>query len=227
MQSEALMFRQKLNQSLVAKGLPTLSGNIYCIGRNFAAHATELGNEVPDEPVIFLKSPAALRDFSKGPLAFSDESFHHEIELVLLLNPDANWQSKTGWTQAVAAMTLGLDLTRRGVQKDLKAKGLPWARAKSFAGAALLGPFVTKQEDWQNQRIDLSLRVNGELRQQGDTSQLLFDFRRVLDELQRLAPIEPGDLVFTGTPPGVASLGKGDQILAVSERLGLRIDGEL
>ena len=186
------------------------AGTVYCIGRNYAAHAAELGNAVPSEPVVFLKAAAAIRGLEGGPLAFPTESFHHEVELVLLLGTEVPLGGDPGWG-VVRAVALGLDLTRRGVQSVCKQQGLPWTTAKSFAGSAVLGPFVDVAELGDPASIRFSLEVNGELRQQGDPALMLFPVPALLSHLARLAPLYPGDLVFTGTPEGVGPLRAGDR----------------
>ena len=196
-------------------------GTVYCIGRNYAAHAAELGNEVPSEPVVFLKAAAAVRGLHAGPVAFPDESFHHEIEIVLLIGDEVPHGADPGWA-AVRAVALGLDLTRRGVQAVCKQKGLPWTTAKSFAGSAVVGPFVPVAELGDPASLRFSLAVGEELRQQGEIGRMLFSVPAVLAYLASLAPLYPGDLVFTGTPEGVGPLRVGDEFRAVLEAQGGR-----
>jgi acylpyruvate hydrolase len=214
--------RNAINADLQSLKLPSLSGNIYAIGRNYADHAKELNNPVPKQPVVFLKAPSSLRLAAEGPLAFANEEFHHELELVFLCDPqaDLSWDSLVG-------VSLGLDLTRRGVQSELKAKGLPWTLAKSFAGAAVLGPWQRLEADWWQEPIDLSLEVNGELRQHGDHSQMIFSLPQILSFLNQQQPIEPGDLIFSGTPAGVGPLRKGDRFRMISRRLQIDCHGQL
>ncbi len=185
-------------------------GTIYCIGRNYAAHAAELGNEVPEEPVVFLKAAGALRGLEGGAVAFPSETFHHETELVVLLGQDVPLGGDPGWS-AVAAVAVGLDLTRRQVQAVCKEKRLPWTPSKSFAGSATVGPFVARSELVDPGALGFSLEVEGELRQQGDAARMLFDVPTLLRHLASLAPLYAGDLVFTGTPEGVGPLRVGDR----------------
>jgi 2-keto-4-pentenoate hydratase/2-oxohepta-3-ene-1,7-dioic acid hydratase in catechol pathway len=204
---------------------PQLSGNIYCIGRNYADHARELGNEIPAEPVVFLKAPSSLRRLAEGPIAFPDETYHHELELVLLVGRYLSKQADIG-EDAVAAVTLGLDLTRRGVQDQLKKKSLPWTIAKSFAGAGILAPFVSAQ-GVDLTKIDLQLEVNGEVKQVGHTRDMMFPCYTILHYLVTLQNLYPGDLVFTGTPSGVGPLRRGDQLRVFSDALQLNANGRL
>ena len=185
-------------------------GTVYCIGRNVFAHALELGNAPPSEPLIFLKSRAAVRPLEHGPLAFPEETFHHEAEVVLVLGEPVQHGATVGW-EVVEGVALGLDLTRRDVQNELKQQGLPWTTAKSFVGSAPVGPVVPLERFADPGAIRFSLTVNDTLRQQGDLSQLTFDIPTLLTTLAALHPLEPGDLVFTGTPAGVGPIRRGDR----------------
>ena len=197
------------------KALPDVR-NVWCIGRNYAEHARELGNEVPsEEPVIFLKATSALRPLAEGPLAFADEEFHHEIELVLLVTEHVMMGALSGReaVSCIGAIGLGLDLTRRGKQNELKKAGLPWTAAKSFAGSALLSPLTPLDGSFDVADISFSLAVNGEVRQRGHVNQMIFDVDAQLQYLNSFVPLLPGDLLFTGTPGGVGPLRKGDSLL--------------
>ncbi len=194
-----------------ADGARVPVGTVYNIGRNYAQHAAELGNEVPEEPVVFLKARTAVRGLDGGPLAFADESFHHEVELVLLIGASVPLGGDPGWG-AVEGVALGLDLTRREVQGRCKAKGLPWTTAKSFAGSAVVGPVLPLAALGGVAPVRFSLDVNGERRQTGDTAQMVFPVPVLLRYLASLAPLEPGDLVFTGTPAGVGPVRRGDAL---------------
>ena len=204
---------------------PDLSGNIYCIGRNYADHAKELGNSIPTEPVIFLKAPSALRDLKQGPLAFPTETFHHELELCLLIGQNINSAAEIDHN-TVIALSLALDLTRRSVQEQLKKQSLPWTLAKSFAGSAILSAFVAAR-GIDLTEIDLQLEVNGEIKQQGHTSDMIFPCRSILGYLCLQQPLQIGDLIFTGTPAGVGPLRQGDRLKVSSKILSLSEEGIL
>lgn len=185
-------------------------GTVYGIGRNYAAHARELGNAVPvGEPVVFLKARTSVRGLAPAPMAF-DEAFHHEVELVLRIGVEVPLGSAGAWDQ-VDGIALGLDLTRREVQQQCKTAGLPWVPAKSFAGSAVLGPFVPRGAVGDPASLAFSLDVNGERRQDGVITDMVFPVPAVLGYLASLAPLEPGDLVFTGTPEGVGPIRRGDR----------------
>ena len=215
----------QLNAALIRPPFPKLSGNIYCIGRNYGEHVKELSNEIPKEPVVFLKAPSSLRPMHSDALACSTESFHHEIEIVLLIKEHKAMGEKSDLSM-IGAITLGLDLTRREVQESLKKQGLPWTLSKSFAGAGVLHPFQSCPKD-MTANIEFSLRINGELRQVGHSQDMLFDFRRILNFLLKYQDLHPGDMIYTGTPAGVASFKKGDSFHFYSETLGIDAQGIL
>ena len=185
-------------------------GNIYCIGRNYEEHAKELKNPVPvGEPVVFLKTSSSLRPLSGGPLAFPEDTFHHEAELVLRIGQQIPMGHKVGW-EVVDAISLGLDMTRREVQTGLKAKGLPWTTAKSFAGSAAVAPFIRMSDIGKQTEFEFSFYIANELKQSGDTRQMIFNVPAILTWLASFNVLLPGDLVFTGTPAGVGPMRKGD-----------------
>lgn len=188
---------------------PVAVGTVYCIGRNYAAHAAELGNAVPSEPVVFLKAAASVRGLQPAPLAFPEERPHHEVELVLRLGAPVGLGETAGW-EVVDAVTLGLDLTRRPVQARCKEAGHPWTAAKSFAGSAVLGPFLRREALGDPAALRFSLWVQGALKQEGDPGLMLFDVPAILAHLASLNPLRSGDLVFTGTPRGVGPIAVGD-----------------
>lgn len=199
---------------------------IYCIGRNYAAHAKELGNEVQGEPVVFLKAENTKRGLESSPLAFATETFHHEVELVLRIGRQVSLGQKASWND-VDSMTLGLDLTRRGAQDELKKKGLPWTLAKSFKGSAIVGPWVERKKFPDLNHIQFSLSVNGVVRQKGDTSLMLFPVPHLLTFLASFNELQIGDLVFTGTPEGVGPIKVGDAFDLTFENLGVAFSGIL
>lgn len=213
-----------------AAGKPNQVGafgaNIYCIGRNYAEHAAELGNQVPEEPVVFIKATSSLRPLSAGPLAFADETFHHEAELVLKIGTAVPLNAEADWS-VVDSVALGIDLTRREVQNRLKAKGLPWTIAKSFAGSAIVGDFVARERFSNLDTIHFAFDVNGERRQTGDSSLMIFKVPVLLEYLATLSPLIPGDLVFTGTPAGVGPLRKGDRLKLSFLDVGVTMAGVL
>jgi 2-keto-4-pentenoate hydratase/2-oxohepta-3-ene-1,7-dioic acid hydratase in catechol pathway len=200
---------------------------VYCIGRNYADHAKELNNPVPKgEPIVFLKSPSSLRPCASGPLAFADETFHHEAEIVARIGRPVALGARGSWDD-VDALALGLDLTRREVQSRLKEKGLPWTASKSFAGSAVLGAFLPLSSFADRDAIAFTLHVNGELRQTGNSRDMLFPVEELITHLARFCPLQPGDLIYTGTPAGVGPLRKGDRFELAFTGVGSAFAGTL
>jgi 2-keto-4-pentenoate hydratase/2-oxohepta-3-ene-1,7-dioic acid hydratase in catechol pathway len=186
---------------------------IICIGRNYAEHAKEMKNEVPTEPVFFMKPDTALLKDNE-PFYFPDftKDLHHEIEVVLKISKVGKHIAEAFAHKYYEELSLGIDFTARDLQAQCKAKGLPWEKAKSFDGSAPIGKFVKKSElgDLQNLQFDLS--INNELRQKGNTSDLLFSFDRVIAYVSQFVTLKVGDLIFTGTPEGVGPVAIGDKL---------------
>lgn len=195
--------------------MSTRPSKIVCVGRSYADHAKELGNAIPDRPVLFIKPPSALGDLDAGIEWNRDlGSCHYECELSLRI--DRTMKNETDPAkalEAVGAVTLGLDLTLRDLQDDLKKKGQPWERAKAYDGACLLSDWVSVEDvvnDWKD--VHYTLHVNDALRQKGDTALLIFDVGTLLADISQVFTLEEGDVVMTGTPAGVAALHSGEQL---------------
>lgn len=187
---------------------------IFCIGRNYAAHAAELGNEKPVEPVVFMKPATAIVPSGRDiHLPRYRGSVHQEAELVLLV-------ARNGANSAadIAAVALGLDLTLREEQSRLKAAGLPWELAKAFDDSAPLGTFVKPPPHFD--QLAFECRVNDELRQRADTADMLFPPAALMAFLAARFSLRRGDLIYTGTPAGVGPLVPGDDIELVSAFVG-------
>ena len=160
-----------------------------------------------------MKSSASLRGLTdESPTAFPGETFHHEVEMVLLIGSDVDLNGLAPGNEeaCVNAVGLGLDLTRRGVQSELKTAGLPWTTAKSFAGSAIVGPMTQLDGSFSMGDVSFELKVNDKLRQSGHVKQMIFDVASQLRFINSLVPLLRGDLLFTGTPAGVSNLNKGD-----------------
>lgn len=203
------------------KNLPELSaGSVYCIGRNYVAHAHELNNEVPDKPLVFLKPASSI--IYEGPIQLPEESadVHHEVELVVALGKGGKDIPETEALNHVAGYTVGIDITARDIQTRAKEKGHPWSVAKGFETFAPLAPFVEAEKINDPQSLKLSLKVNGELRQKDTTNLMIFSVSELISYLSTIFRLRPGDLVFTGTPKGVSPLLPGDFVeAALSEHL--------
>jgi 2-keto-4-pentenoate hydratase/2-oxohepta-3-ene-1,7-dioic acid hydratase in catechol pathway len=186
---------------------------IICVGRNYGAHAKELGNEVPDEPVIFLKPDTALLKDNK-PFYLPDwsQDIHYEAELVFKVGRNGKYISGAHAYKYVEEITLGIDFTARDVQTKLKNKGLPWELAKAFDGSAVIGKF-SKISDLQNKdEIAFSLQKNGETVQKATSAEMIFSLAKLISFVSRYISLKQGDLIFTGTPQGVGPVAIGDEL---------------
>ena len=195
--------------------MSTRPPKIVCVGRSYADHAKELGNAVPDRPVLFIKPPSALTSLDAG-IEWNPDwgNCHYECELSLRIDRTLSKENDPAKVlQAIGAVTLGLDLTLRDLQDDLKKKGQPWERAKAFDGSCVLADWVPVGDviaDWKD--VHYTLEINDELRQKGDTALLIFDIATLLADISQVFTLEAGDVVMTGTPAGVAALQSGDQL---------------
>ncbi|KAB7727863.1 fumarylacetoacetate hydrolase family protein [Rudanella paleaurantiibacter] len=191
---------------------------IICVGRNYAEHIRELNNEQPDDPVIFLKPETAV-PLKNEPFFYPDFSndVHHEVEILVKINRvgkniDAKFAHKY-----YDEIGIGIDFTARDVQSKLKAKGLPWELAKAFNGSAPISPFVPKTDFADLNNINFRLDINGETRQQGNTSLMLFKIDYLISFVSRYFLLQKGDILFTGTPKGVGPVQVGDTLTAYIE----------
>lgn len=191
---------------------------ILCIGRNYAEHIAELNNERPSEPVIFMKPDTAIL---KDNEAFYHPDFsndiHHEVEIVLKINKmGKNIEAKFAH-KYYEEVGIGIDFTARDVQSKLKEKGLPWEKAKAFNGSAPISGFVPKSEFSDLKNLNFHLEINGETRQTGNTSMMLWNFDEIIAEISKYFTLKTGDLIFTGTPAGVSKVKIGDKLSAFIE----------
>ena len=192
---------------------------IFAVGRNYAEHIKELNNEKPDEPVIFTKPDTALLR-NQTPFYYPDFSndIHFEVELVLRICKEGkNIQEKFAG-KYFDAMGIGIDFTARDLQQKAKEKGLPWDIAKGFNGSAPVSDKFIPVAEFQNlKEINFSLAINGGIRQQGNTSLMIFSFDYIISYLSRFFTLRTGDLIFTGTPKGVGPVQVGDTLSAFIE----------
>lgn len=196
-------------------------GKIVCVGRNYAEHAKELGNEIPEKPVIFLKPSSALVH-SGGKIihpSFSKD-MHHEIELVLLIGRNVKDATKSESEDAILGYGVGLDMTLRDIQTELKKKGHPWTIAKCFDTSAAVSDFILKTNFSLTFEEEISLFVNGQLRQKEKLNKMLFSPAEIVEYISSLMTLEEGDLVFTGTPAGVGKVEVGDKLLGKIQGVG-------
>lgn len=190
-------------------------GKIVCVGRNYAEHAKELGNEVPDKPVLFLK-PASALIYSDGEIIHPDygNELHHEVELVLLIGDMTKNANNIQAEKAIIGYGVGLDMTLRDVQNELKNKGNPWTLAKCFDTSAVVSDFVLKKNYQLKPDEKLELKVNGIVKQSDTLKSMIFNPAEIVEYISSVMILEKGDLIFTGTPAGVSRVNKGDKLEA-------------
>lgn len=209
----ALNYQHRLNGEI--SSLPV--GKIICVGRNYIAHAKELNNPVPSEPILFIKSANTLVEMSGTFAVPADRgACHFETELALLMGEPVNGQAANGQPingkPVIAGIGLAYDLTLRDVQQQLKDKGHPWEKAKSFNGACPVSEFVTFDGDLQS--LSFQLWKNGNLQQDGHTKDMITPVAELLSYIEGHFHLQAGDIVLTGTPAGVGPLMAGDQLVA-------------
>lgn len=184
--------------------------SIYCVGRNYAEHASELGNKVELEPVIFSKPNSSLIiDNSIILPSFSDD-VHYETELVIRISEDCYRVSEEESFKFYDAVAIGLDLTARDLQSKLKEKKLPWLLSKGFKGSCYISEFIDK--DNLSDTILFMMTLNGTMRQVGDTQDMIFSFSKIISFVSQFISLRQGDVIFTGTPSGVGRLSSGDKV---------------
>lgn len=184
---------------------------IICIGRNYAEHAKELNNPVPERPVVFHKPASALL-VNEKPLYYPEftSDLHHEVEIVLKIGKNGKYVQPEFADDYYPEIGLGIDFTARDLQSELKKKGQPWEIAKGFDGSAVLGQFVPLSELPDPSAIEFELHKNGEVVQRGNTRDLLFSFNDIIVYVSQFFKLQMGDLIFTGTPAGVGPVQVGD-----------------
>jgi len=190
-------------------------GKVVCVGRNYSEHAKELGNEIPDNPVLFLKPSSAII-YSGGEIihpVFGNE-LHHEVELVLLIGETISKENKTQAEKGIIGYGVGLDMTLRDVQDVLKKKGHPWTLAKCFDTSAVVSNFILKKDYQLKPDEKLELKVNGEVKQSDTLESMIFNPAEIVEYISSIMTLEKGDLIFTGTPAGVSKVSRGDKLEA-------------
>jgi 2-keto-4-pentenoate hydratase/2-oxohepta-3-ene-1,7-dioic acid hydratase in catechol pathway len=184
---------------------------IICIGRNYVEHISELNNERPDEPVLFIKPDTALlnREFPFVLPDFSDD-IHYETEVVVKINKVGKYINPKFAHKYYDQVSLGIDFTARDVQQKLKDKGLPWEKAKAFDNSALVGDFISKTELEDIFDTSFLLKKNEKIVQRASTAQMIWNIDQVIAEASKYFTLKTGDLIFTGTPAGVGRVVPGD-----------------
>lgn len=184
---------------------------IFCVGRNYVDHAKELGNAVPEEPVIFMKPKSALLQ-SHTPFYYPEfcNELHYEIELVLRISKNGKYVPERQASKYYNAITVGIDFTARDIQAELKKKGLPWEKAKAWDNSAVIGNWKDVTPELLRKSLAFSLKNNGDVVQTGDSKDMIFTFDEIVSHISNYFSLNIGDLVFTGTPAGVGECVVGD-----------------
>lgn len=195
---------------------------IIAIGRNYAAHAAELNNAIPTEPVIFMKPDTALlKDNKPFYIPEFSQEIHHELELVLKINKEGKHIAEKFAHKYFDEISLGIDFTARDLQSKLKEKSLPWELAKAFDHSAVIGQFIAKTDFPDLKDLHFTLKINDEQKQAGHTANLLFSFDKIISFVSKYITLKKGDLIYTGTPAGVGAVKQGDQLVAHLEGIEL------
>ncbi len=187
---------------------------IICIGRNYAEHAKELKNDVPAEPIIFMKPKNALL-LPQKPLYHPDftDNLQYECEIVVRISKNGKYIQERSAHKYYNEISVGIDFTARDIQQQLKSKGLPWEIAKAFDSSAAVGSFITLTPDIDIKNINFSLMLNDKLVQHGNTGEMLFSVDTIVEYVSRYFTLNIGDLIFTGTPAGVGTVNVYDKLV--------------
>jgi len=200
-------------------GIPI--GKILCIGRNYADHIRELGNETPERPIIFMKpASCVIGEGEQIVIPSYSQDCHHEAELALLIGTGGKDIPPGEAMEHVAGFGVAIDLTLRDVQAEQKKKGLPWEIAKGFDTACPLSPFVPAASVTRPEELRIQLWVNGAPRQDGSTALMIHPMPELISYLSSIFTLEPGDLILTGTPAGVGPIKSGDLVVAEISQVG-------
>lgn len=196
-------------------------GKVVCLGRNYSEHIRELGNEIPEKPVLFIKPATSIIGQNETVVIppYSKEC-HHEVELAVLIGKWGRNIAEENAMSYVAGFGIALDMTLRDVQDELKKKGLPWEAAKAFDTSCPLSDFKPAAEIADPHRLRISLKVNGELRQDSSTACMMRRIPVIISEITAMFTLEQGDVILTGTPAGVGPVASGDRLTAEIEDLG-------
>jgi len=196
-------------------------GKIVCLARNYLDHIRELANEVPDRAVLFCKPASSIiGNGEQIQIPPFSTNCHHELELAILISKAGKNIAEDQAMSYIAGYAVSLDMTLRDVQTELKEKGLPWDIAKGFDTSCPLSDFISAAQVSDPQNLNLSLKVNGEFRQRGNTNMMMRDLPRIIAEISQIYTLEEGDIILTGTPAGVGQIVSGDILDAEIEQVG-------
>ena len=184
---------------------------IVCVGRNYANHIEELKNERPSEPVVFMKPDSAVL-LKQHPFVIPEfsEDVHHEVEIIVKINKVGKYIEPKFANKYYDEISVGIDFTARDLQSKLKEKGLPWEKAKAFDGSAVIGDFLPKTDFVSMENLNFELRSNSETVQKGNSSMMLWKIDELISHVSQFFTLKIGDIIFTGTPAGVAAVKPND-----------------
>ena len=205
--------------------------NVYCVGKNYLDHikefdASEKSAEVPKEPIIFLKPNSAvltdsnivrIPEFKRAKIS---DNLQNEVELVVVIGKEGIDIPESEAMNYIYGYAVGIDFTLRDIQTELKMKGLPWTLSKGFLTSAPVCEIVKKENIADAEKLDIGLKINGETKQSGNTSQMIFKISYIVHYLSSIFGLKRGDIIFTGTPAGITKLNSGDKIEAEIEKVG-------
>jgi len=196
-------------------------GKIVCVGQNYIKHITEMKSKKTKDPVLFLKpSTSILNEGNPIVLPSISNEIHHEVELALLVGKTAKNISANNWESFIVGAGIALDLTLRDLQKTARENGLPWSVAKGFDGACPISIFTSLDQIKDIQNLQIELYVNKKLRQKSSTKNMIFYIGILLEYISKIFTLEPGDVILTGTPEGVAAISSGDELHAKISEIG-------
>jgi acylpyruvate hydrolase len=194
---------------------------IFCVGMNYIEHIREMGNPIPETPVIFMKpATSAVGPGEQIHFPKHGKALHHEVEFIAKIGREGKAKNEEEALSFIESFTIGVDLTLRDLQAEIKKKGRPWEIAKAFDQSALLGNFVPYDRSVDLNNISFSCKVNGTQKQTGNTGGMVFNVTRLLVVLSTVWELYPGDILYTGTPSGVGPLNIGDTIEIYSDKIG-------
>ena len=195
-------------------------GKVYCVGKNYADHAKEMGGSVDkDQPFFFSKPPQAITQLAKIPFPAQTVNLHHEVELVVFLKSECSNISPSQASQHIFGYAVGVDLTKRDLQAVAKKTGRPWELSKGFDNSAPISK-IHKKEGQLIEHGEISLKVNGEVKQSSNLLNMSWKVDELISSLSKFITLKPGDIIFTGTPAGVSKLNHNDEIEAEIENIG-------
>jgi 5-carboxymethyl-2-hydroxymuconate isomerase len=196
-------------------------GKIVCLGQNYLDHIRELGSKIPDRAVIFCKPPCSLlADGGVIEIPEYSNDCHHELELALLIGKTGKNIVEKDALSYLAGYGVALDLTLRDIQSEQKSRGLPWEIAKGFDTSCPISAFTPADKIADPNNLELRLKVNGEIRQQGNTNQMMRTVEKIIAEISTFYTLEAGDIILTGTPAGVSRITSGDHLEGDIEQIG-------